>query len=103
MGPVTRWLILLNVGFFALESAFGETMVATFALWPIGRFDVAELHAVVGFDVWQLVTSAFLHASLVHLFLNMFALYMFGRDVEREMGARRFLGLVHPEMGARPW
>jgi len=39
------------------------------------------------------VTSAFLHANLVHLFLNMLALRIFGRDVEQALGARRYLEL----------
>jgi membrane associated rhomboid family serine protease len=93
MTPVTLALILVNIAAFALQGAFGDPMVATLALWPIGEFRDAELHATVGFHLWQLVTSAFLHANVPHLFLNMFALYMFGRDVERVLGAARFFGL----------
>ncbi|MDE6857368.1 MAG: rhomboid family intramembrane serine protease, partial [Alistipes sp.] len=33
----------------------------------------------------------FLHASMSHLFFNMFALWMFGRTLEYELGSRRFL------------
>lgn len=40
-----------------------------------------------------LVTSAFLHDSVMHLFVNMLALYMFGSDVERTLGPLRYLGL----------
>jgi membrane associated rhomboid family serine protease len=32
-----------------------------------------------------------LHGNLNHIFFNMFGLWMFGRDIERMMGARRFL------------
>ena len=55
--------------------------------------------------VWQLVTYMFVHGSPMHLFLNMFALIMFGRSIERALGTREFLlfyffcgimgGLVH--------
>jgi membrane associated rhomboid family serine protease len=93
MAPITRLLILINVAIFALQMAYGDALVATLALWPIGRFSVPDLHTVVGFQPWQLVTSAFLHASLIHIFLNMLALYMFGRDVERVLGAPRYLSL----------
>lgn len=93
MGVATRWLILINVAVFAAELTLGESLLAHFALWPIGRFHVAELDAIVGFAVWQPVTSAFLHANPAHLFLNMFALYMFGRDVERALGTRTYLGM----------
>lgn len=61
----------------------GERSLDIFALWPIGH----------GFAAWQMITSAFLHANLLHLFLNMFGLRMFGRDVEQAMGARQFLRL----------
>jgi membrane associated rhomboid family serine protease len=56
------------------------------ALWPPHDFPVLP-----PFQPWQLVTYAFLHGDLLHLFFNMFALYMFGSDIERLMGGRRFL------------
>ena len=40
---------------------------------------------------WQIVTYAFLHGGLAHLLFNMYGLYMFGGDVERVWGARRYL------------
>ena len=43
------------------------------------------------FHSWQYVTYMFLHASVSHLFFNMFALWMFGRTLEYELGSRRFL------------
>ncbi len=92
-GTVTSRLITLNVIVFVVESANGDAMLARFALWPPGRFFVPGLDAVVGFHPWQLVTYAFLHAGLMHIFLNMFALRIFGRDVEAALGAARYLGL----------
>ena len=47
----------------------------------------------MGFEPWQLVTSAFLHGNFTHLLLNMFALFMFGRDVETHLGSKRFLAM----------
>jgi len=43
------------------------------------------------FHSWQYVTYMFLHGSLSHLFFNMFALWMFGRTLEYELGSRRFM------------
>jgi membrane associated rhomboid family serine protease len=43
--------------------------------------------------VWQLLTFQFLHAGLLHLILNCWALYMFGRDVEWTLGKARFITL----------
>jgi membrane associated rhomboid family serine protease len=42
---------------------------------------------------WQLLTYGFLHSrdTLAHLAFNMLALWMFGREIERLMGSRRFL------------
>jgi hypothetical protein len=41
--------------------------------------------------IWVLITSVFLHASLGHLALNMIALFVFGRTVERYLGRGKFL------------
>jgi membrane associated rhomboid family serine protease len=90
---VTRTLILVNLVVFVLQSQYGDALLASFALWPVGQFVVPDLDAVVGFRYWQLVTSAFLHANLAHLVLNMLALHIFGRDVERALGAKRYLVL----------
>lgn len=43
------------------------------------------------FHSWQFITYMFLHADWGHLFFNMFALWMFGRTLEYEIGSRRFL------------
>ena len=43
------------------------------------------------FQPLQLVTHMFMHASLTHLFFIMFALWMFGRTLEYELGSKRFL------------
>lgn len=40
---------------------------------------------------YQFVTYMFLHGGFGHLFFNMFALWMFGRTLEYELGSRRFL------------
>jgi membrane associated rhomboid family serine protease len=93
MRTVTGWLILLNVAIFAAQRYAGDALLAQFALWPLGSYVVPELSAPVGFRPWQLVSSAFLHASGSHIFLNMLALYMFGRDVERALGGARYFVL----------
>ena len=44
--------------------------------------------------VWQLVTYQFMHAGWMHLLLNGWAIYTFGRELEIELGAKRFLALM---------
>jgi membrane associated rhomboid family serine protease len=80
--PATRALILINVGVFLLQSVAGNLMAGLFALWP--------LHSEL-FRPWQLLTYGFLHGSVLHVFLNMFALFMFGGALERYWGARRLV------------
>jgi len=84
-------LIAANVAIFALQAVHNDALISVFALWPIGRYHVEDLHAVVGFEPWQLITYAFLHANLVHIGLNMWALFLFGPDVERTLGARHYI------------
>jgi membrane associated rhomboid family serine protease len=39
---------------------------------------------------WQLVTAGFLHVNPIHILMNMFALWVIGRDMERILGPARF-------------
>ncbi|CAH0447644.1 Rhomboid protease GlpG [Ralstonia syzygii subsp. syzygii] len=79
-------LIVANVIVFVAELFAGDTLLRSFALWPPGA---AGIGADGGFSPWQLVTYAFLHASVPHLVFNMFGMFMFGRDVERALGRAR--------------
>jgi membrane associated rhomboid family serine protease len=88
MPPVTRTLLILNVAIFALQYVMGPFLLRWFALWPPAS---AQFPGAPGFEVWQLLTYGFLHGGLTHLFFNMFALYMFGGEIERMFGARRFV------------
>ena len=44
--------------------------------------------------VWQLVTYQFMHGGWLHLFFNGWAIYVFGSELERLLGGRRFLTLM---------
>jgi membrane associated rhomboid family serine protease len=86
--PITRALLIANVAIYLLQMLTGDALIVHFALWPLGPSRYAD---VPGFEPWQLVTYAFLHGSGLHLFFNMFALYMFGGEIERLFGPRRYL------------
>jgi membrane associated rhomboid family serine protease len=79
--PATRALILINVAVFLLQQVAGDAIAQLFALWPLGG----------GFRPWQLITYAFLHGGVLHIFFNMFALYMFGGALESYWGGRRLV------------
>jgi len=55
--------------------------------------DLFALHHILSplFKPWQLVTHLFMHGSLLHIFGNMFALWMFGSILENLWGPKRFL------------
>ena len=86
MPPITQALVVANVALFLLESVAGTVLVEWFALWPLA----AGLSDAPPFQPWQLVSYAFLHGGLTHLFFNMFGLYMFGSEIERLFGPRFF-------------
>jgi len=92
MTPVIRWLLLANVAVFGLQQLSADGLFTHFALWPLGQHYVQDFGRV-GFEPWQLVTSAFLHDGFAHIALNMFALWSFGTIVERAVGASRFAWL----------
>jgi membrane associated rhomboid family serine protease len=83
--PVTRGIIMANVAVFLLQQVAGNVLLSLFALWPLGAPPDEP-----GFQLWQLVTYSFLHANFLHIFFNMFALYMFGSPLEMFWGSRRF-------------
>ena len=93
MARLTRLFIGVNVAVFALEALAGPDFLAMFALWPVGHFIVPQFDNPVGFKAWQLITCGFLHANFLHLTINMYALWMFGSDVERAVGSRHYLTL----------
>ncbi|AXK71534.1 rhomboid family intramembrane serine protease [Lysobacter sp. TY2-98] len=91
--PVTRALLIANVVVFLLQWLAGESVLGdvldVMQLWPIGAGDP---YGAPSFMPWQLLTYAFMHGSIQHLFFNMLALVMFGSQVEHVWGARRYLG-----------
>ena len=92
--PVVKNLIIINVLVY----------MAT-ALLPVGDTIMQYCALSLGtpyFHTYQFITYMFLHANFEHIFFNMFALWMFGRTLEYELGSQRFLtfymvcGVMHP-------
>jgi membrane associated rhomboid family serine protease len=88
--PITRTLIFVNVAVFISQFALGDVLMVNFALWPPSHAGEFGLRGVGSFQIWQVVTYAFLHGSVMHLLFNMLALYMFGSEIERVWGDRRY-------------
>lgn len=91
MTPVIKNLILINVIFFIATMVIGEggELALPFLTEQFGAFYPGSPM----FRPWQIITHMFMHShtGLMHIFFNMFALYMFGAGLERIWGARRFL------------
>jgi membrane associated rhomboid family serine protease len=94
--PVIKNLLILNGLVFLAQMvpSTASLLEHWFALWPFGAPDVVRtpygLRRLGDFWPWQLVTYSFLHGGLGHLFFNMFALWMFGVQIENAWGSRRF-------------
>lgn len=97
-----RNIIIVNVLVMLVALMRESFMVEKFALWfPASPY----------FEWWQPVTHLFMHGSILHLFFNMYTLYIFGCVLERVWGAKKFLifyfvtglgaALVH--MGVQWW
>ena len=81
--PVVKNLIIANcVALLATELLpFGDEIISRFALFNV---ESPLFHS------YQVFTYMFLHGGVSHLFFNMFALWMFGRQLELELGSQRF-------------
>ena len=89
--PTTQALIIVNVLFYLLQLVTGDALILSFGLWPVHSGFARPFDGAPHFQLWQLVTYAFLHGNMTHLFFNMLALFMFGSDIERVWGSRRYL------------
>ena len=86
--PVVKNLVIANCVLYLairLIPAVNHFCAEYLQLWWTDAFNAPEFHS------YQFVTYMFLHAGFGHLFSNMFALWMFGRTLEYELGSQRFL------------
>ncbi len=90
--PFIKTLLITNVGFFLFEMMFlaGRTLGGE----PLQAV-VRELFALMpwesgAFRPWQVITYQYMHGGFSHLFFNMFALWMFGMELENIWGSRKF-------------
>ncbi len=83
-----KWLLIVNVSVFVVE------YLAVALIWrdPFRPFGLVP-REVLSYQshLWQLVTYMFLHGGFWHILINMLTLWMFGMDLERDWGTRRFL------------
>ncbi len=85
--PAVKWLLIANAAVFVLQSISPDDLYMNTIRW-LGLVPYGVTH---GLRLWQPFTYLFLHGGFWHLFWNMFALWLFGCDLERVWGYRRFL------------
>ncbi len=88
LSPAVKLLIIVTSAAFVLTFIPRELFK-----WvtPYVWFGLSPYGVTHGFFVWQFVTYLFLHQDFFHIFFNMFAVWMFGSDLERQWGSRAFL------------
>lgn len=90
--PVVKLLLYSNgIMFLLLMTNNYNTLIEQLALWPLGLSGEELFKGIApSFEPWQLVTYAFLHASIAHILLNMYALWLFGTRIEYAWGSKAF-------------
>jgi len=88
-----RWsatvvLLVVNVVAFIFQSA-----VERFSNFPTNDYFALSVEGLRHGFVWQLLTYQFMHGGWLHLLLNCWAIYIFGREVEETLGRNIFLTL----------
>jgi membrane associated rhomboid family serine protease len=91
MPVVTKTLLIANIAVFLAQLVADELLVVWFALWPLASPSYANTGMSTAFLPWQVVTYSFLHGNTLHLAVNMLGLWMFGSEVERVLGSRRYV------------
>ncbi len=89
---VTYALIAVNVAIFAVTAAQAQSLLENRASDLFLRW-VLYPPAVADGQWWRVLGSGFLHYGPIHLLLNMFALYVIGRDAELVLGRLRYLSV----------
>lgn len=90
---VTYTLIALNVVVYAITAAQSRSLMANQRGSALFIDWVMYPPAVAAGEWLRVLGSGFLHYGLIHLLLNMFALYVVGRDIELVLGRARYLAV----------
>ncbi len=97
--PVIKSLLIITGSVFLLQTLLNSLTFdgipgwyiinRWFALNPLNGIDAAGNS--YNFQVWQLITYQFMHGGFGHILFNMFALWMFGIEIENLWGSKKFL------------
>jgi len=83
-------IIILNVAIF-IGFSIAEAIMGSSSNLIYDLFAVQANNLFLRGYIWTLLTSVFMHASVIHILANMFSLYFLGRFLEMIIGRKRFL------------
>jgi membrane associated rhomboid family serine protease len=90
--PVTRVLVAMNIAVFILEVATGGGQLFGNLGGPLVQWGALYPPSIaVNHEYWRLFTAMFLHANLLHILFNMWALYIAGSYLEVLAGRAKYL------------
>jgi membrane associated rhomboid family serine protease len=95
-GSITTLLLITNVAIFVIEVLLsGGAVFSGGARFDQTLFDMGAMfpQAIAHGQYWRLFTAMFLHANLLHIAFNMYALYLFGYLIEGAFGKARFVAI----------
>lgn len=87
--PAIKAICLACVAVFTLQKLSEFLFHEAGAVWWLKWFGLST-YAVTHGWIWQLFTYIFLHATILHILFNLLYLAMFGADLERAWGSKRF-------------
>lgn len=90
--PVVKNLLIINIIFYIGSAPLMETFGMNWSDLALSyQLNNQSSYQPNTFQPFQLITHIFMHANTMHLFFNMFAIFMFGPILEVTWGAKRFL------------
>jgi membrane associated rhomboid family serine protease len=91
--PVIKNLLIINVVVFFIQMIANNLMLGGQPLWYVLNmwFALNPISDGFNFQIWQLITYQFMHGGFSHILFNMFALWMFGMEIENIWGSKKFL------------
>lgn len=89
--PGVRALLIANVVVFIIQQAARTLGPALGRGWFVSLLGLVPARVFLYGCIWQPFTYMFLHGTIMHILLNMLWLWIFGCDVERRWGTRRFI------------
>jgi len=89
---VTYTIIILNILLYLIEVIKSRNLI------DIDIYTLIQMGAKVNVlinsgEIYRLLTSAFLHGGIIHIFFNMSALNIIGREVEAVYGSKRYIAI----------